>query len=245
MAVSEVDLRRGGERAVTRWAGTASSHSFSFGPYYDPANVHLGPLLAHNDDLLPPDSGYPPHPHQDLEIVTWVVSGLLEHQRGDGARELLEPGQVQVLSAGSGVVHAERAVSSSEGPLRFVQVWLRPDTLGSTPSYRRADVRGLLEVEGLVLVAGATGSGAVLTLSCSGACLRAGRLHPGAVSELPEAALRHIYVTHGRVRVEPADCALEDGDAVRLRESPLIRLVAEEAAEVLVWDLPPEVRWEG
>ena len=124
-----VEVRRGTVRFLTRESGRSTRHSFSFGSHYDPENVAFGPMVCHDDHLLRPGAGFPDHPHRELEIVTWVLSGALVHADDHGHQGAVVPGTVQVLSAGSGVVHAEVAHESS-GPTRFVQVWLTPDATG-------------------------------------------------------------------------------------------------------------------
>ncbi len=132
-----IDVRRGGERFETTTDWLTSRHSFSFGQHYDPDNVGHAVLVAHNDDVVAPGHGYDLHPHADLEIVTWVLAGSLVHEDSHGHSGVLTPGVVQRLSAGSGVQHSERndAPGAAE-PTRFVQMWVRPDESGLTPSVR-------------------------------------------------------------------------------------------------------------
>ena len=132
-----IEYRSAAGRAVTRAEGRTTWHSFSFGAHYDPQNTGFEALVAHNDEQLPPGTGYPDHPHADLEIVTWVLTGALRHTSTTGSG-VLGPGQVQRLRAGSGVVHAE--VADGAEPTRFLQAWIRPDEPGLRPDYRRADV---------------------------------------------------------------------------------------------------------
>ena len=132
-----IDYHSAGARFVTRAEGRTTRHSFSFGSHYDPANVGFANLVAHNDERLPPGTGYPDHPHSDLEIVTWVLSGALRHTSTVGSG-VIGPGEVQRLSAGSGVVHAEMADGDAE--TRFLQAWVRPDTPGLDPHYRAGEV---------------------------------------------------------------------------------------------------------
>ena len=129
-----IEYRPGADRFVTRAEGRTTWHSFSFGAHYDPGNVGFGRLVAHNDERLPPGTGYDDHPHADLEIVTWVLSGALRHTSTVGSG-VIGPGQVQRLSAGSGVVHSEVADGPEE--TRFLQAWVRPDEPGLEPDYRQ------------------------------------------------------------------------------------------------------------
>lgn len=224
-------LYEGSTRFTTQEPGRTTRHSFSFGSHYDPANLGFGPMVCHNDDLLDPGAGYPDHPHSDLEIVTWVLSGALVHTDGDGRRLVLGPGRAQVLSAGSGVRHSEVADAAS-GPTRFVQVWVHPDEPGGVPAYAEdgADVRA---GGGLVDVAG----GAGLRLGRRGARLQVAEVGAGERLVLPDAPLLHVFSATGAVDLEGHDepLALGAGDAVRLRGAGQAAVVAREAGELLVW----------
>ena len=127
---------RAADRARTVESGRDTRHSFSFGAHYDPDNVGYGGLLVHNDDPLSPGAGYPDHGHTDVEIVTWVVSGVLVHRDDTAAAAAdLVAGTLQVQSAGAGIRHSEIADAAS-GPTRFVQAWLRPDVYDAAPARR-------------------------------------------------------------------------------------------------------------
>ncbi|MYS24114.1 hypothetical protein GA0115240_16071, partial [Streptomyces sp. DvalAA-14] len=129
-----IEVRRAGERrAAEPGAGIETRHAFSFGAHYDPDNVRFGLLLACNEERLAPGAGFAEHPHRDTEIVTWVLEGELEHRDGAGRTVRLGPGGLQRLSAGSGVRHEERNAGCT--PLRFLQMWLHPDTFGGPPDY--------------------------------------------------------------------------------------------------------------
>jgi redox-sensitive bicupin YhaK (pirin superfamily) len=111
-------------------------HHFSFNDYYDPENVSFGPLRVFNEDIVQPASGFPPHPHRDMEIVTYVLGGELEHQDDQGHRGRILPGEVQVMSAGTGIVHAERNPSRS-APLHLLQIWIAPRRRGLPPRWEQ------------------------------------------------------------------------------------------------------------
>ena len=131
-----IDVRRAAERFTTRTDWLTSRHSFSFGPHYDPVNVGHAVLVAHNDDVVAVGAGYDTHPHSDTEIVTWVLEGSLVHRDTLGGSHVLGPGAVQLLSAGTGVLHSERNdAAGAARPTRFVQMWVRPDEPGLPPGY--------------------------------------------------------------------------------------------------------------
>jgi redox-sensitive bicupin YhaK (pirin superfamily) len=222
-----IDYHSGSARFVTRAEGRTTQHSFSFGSHYDPRNVGFANLLAHNDEWLPPGTGYAEHPHSDLEIVTWVLSGALRHTSTVGSG-VIGPGEVQRLSAGSGVVHAE--VADSEAETRFLQTWVRPDVPGDRPHYRAGEVR---LGSGWTCVAGA---GGVLDLAAAGTSLYAADLAAGERLALPDARRLHVFIAAGQVML--AERRLQDGDAARLVGEGGRDLVGEERAQVLVWALP-------
>lgn len=127
-----IDIRRAVDRTVTYGPGITTRHGFSSGAYYDPANTHFGRLVAHDVHALRPGAGFDTHPHRELEIVSWVLSGTLLHEDSTGRRHTVRHGTAQHLSAGDGVEHAER--NGGDDELRFVQMWLLGEA--GTPSYR-------------------------------------------------------------------------------------------------------------
>src|SRR4051812_8983383 len=144
-----IDIRRADERPHTQIGWLDSHHSFSFGGHYDPANTHHGLLLVSNDDRVRAGSGFSTHPHRDMEIVTWVLSGSLEHQDSEGNHGLLYPGRAQRMSAGRGIRHSEMNPSPVED-VHFVQMWVPPDTEGIDPGYQQLDVNDQLRGGSLV-----------------------------------------------------------------------------------------------
>lgn len=228
---ARAEVRRGADRSVTVAEGRTTRHSFSFDRHYDPANVSMGFLLCNNDDLLEPGAGYPPHPHRDLEIVTWVLSGALRHEDSTGRGGLVVPGLVQRLSAGSGVVHSE--VNDDPSPLRFVQMWVQPAAYGASPSYDQADV--LLGPAWAPLATG-HGDGAV-HLGNPEAALHGARLEPGDIVLLPDAPLLHLFVARGSCEVEGVG-VLAEGDALRVHAGGGHRVSGSSGgAELLLWQM--------
>ena len=231
-----IDVRRSATRFTTQDPWLTSRHSFSFGTHYDPGNVAHAVLVAHNEDVVAPGHGYDTHPHADLEIVTWVLEGSLVHQDSAGRSGVLVPGVAQRLSAGTGVLHSERNdAPGADVPTRFVQMWLRPDEPGLTPSYDQRDVPaggGLLPV-----VSGIAGLDAAVRIHTSGAALHVARLDAGESVVLPDAARLHVFVARGTVDLEGVG-ALAEGDAARFTGEGGARVLAAGPAEVLVWQLP-------
>lgn len=217
-------LYGGSSRSSTSGTGRLTRHSFSFGPHYDPANLGFGPMICHNDDLLEPGAGYPDHAHSGLEIVTWVLDGVLLHTDDRGNTEELRPGTIQVMSAGSGLRHSELADAAS-GPTRFIQAWVRPDDPGATPGWRSERVD---PGHGLTTVAG----GGALPIGTSGAGLAVARLAAGESVSLSEAARLHAFVAVGHGWLDGHE--LTSGDAARLTDQGA-GFTADADTELLVW----------
>jgi redox-sensitive bicupin YhaK (pirin superfamily) len=224
-----VEVRRAGDRFTTTAPGRVTRHSFSFGGHYDPGNTSFGRLVCHNDDRLEPGSGYDDHPHRGLEIVTWVLSGALTHRDDAGRSGVVTPGRVQVMSAGSGVVHSE-VVEPGAAPTRFVQTWVLPDQPGGAPSYDSADV----DPGGRWLpVASGSHPEAATRIGTRGATLWVAELAPGEGLELPEARQVHLFVATGSVELT-GDVDLGTADAVRLLDASG-GLTARTASQLMAW----------
>jgi redox-sensitive bicupin YhaK (pirin superfamily) len=226
-----VEIRRGSERFTTREDGRLTRHSFSFGSHYDPENTGFGPLVCHDDHRLRAGVGFEDHPHADVEIVSWVLEGALEHS-SDGRAEVVRPGTVQVQSAGSGIVHREVAVPGA-GPTRFVQAWLTPDHTGGSPAYDAAPV-DLPEGE-LVPVASGHREDAAVRLGVASATLWVARLAAGGTLRLPDEPLQHVFVARGALARFSLAQPLADGDAIRITDEPGHELTAAVPTELLVW----------
>ncbi|GAA3396137.1 pirin-like bicupin family protein [Cryptosporangium minutisporangium] len=250
----KVDVRRSASRDRTKIAWLDSKHSFSFGTHYDPANTHHGVLLVNNDDIVQPGSGFETHPHRDMEIVTWVLQGSLVHQDSTGHSGVIYPGLAQRMSAGRGILHSEKNDSvrvqgrvgggrragdaaGATGPVRFVQMWVLPDTPGIDPGYEQLEIEDELLRGGLVPVAsGMAKHDAGIRIKNSSAALYAARLQPGSSVRLPEAPFLHVFVARGAVTVEGTG-PLAEGDTARLTATGGQRVTAAEPAELLVWEM--------
>jgi len=145
-------IQRANERTSFDHGWLKTSHSFSFAEYYDANNVNWGALRVFNDDTVDAGAGFPPHPHRDMEIFTYVISGELEHQDTMGNRGVVGPGGIQFMSAGTGVRHSEFNHSQTND-VHFVQMWVVPDEGGITPGYEQLDIEDDLLRGGLVPIA--------------------------------------------------------------------------------------------
>jgi redox-sensitive bicupin YhaK (pirin superfamily) len=229
-----IDLRRSADRFHTQLDWLDSWHSFSFGPHYDPANTGFGLLIVSNDDVVRAGGGFGTHPHRDMEIVTWVLRGELEHRDSTGTVGIIYPGLAQRMSAGSGITHSEMNASRS-ADVRLVQMWVLPDTLGIAPGYEQRDVNDALAAGGLVPVASGQGHEDAITIHQRDAVLYAGRLTSGTCVDIPDAPHVHVYVAEGAVTLNGGQ-PLAAGDAARLTVAGRVDLTAPtDGAEVLVW----------
>ncbi len=234
-----VDVRRAADRLATTISWLDSKHSFSFGRHYDPSNTGHGLLLVNNDDVVRAGSGFETHPHQDMEIVTWVLQGSLVHQDSTGHTGVVYPGLAQRMSAGTGILHSEKndAAGYPRTDVRFVQMWVLPDAAGVTPGYEQLELADELLAGRLVPVAsGRDGHDSAVRISNRHAALHAARLQPGQSVALPDAPFLHLFLPVGSVELEGAG-VLAEGDAVRFTATGGQRLTAVTAAEVLVWEM--------
>jgi redox-sensitive bicupin YhaK (pirin superfamily) len=235
-----VDVRPGASRFHTRLGWLDSWHSFSFGSHHDPANVGHGLLLVSNDDTVAPGGGFGTHGHADMEIVTWVLSGELEHRDSAGNEGLIGPGLAQRMSAGRGIRHSEMNHSATE-PVHFVQMWVPPDRAGVEPGYEQRDVSGALAAGGLVAVASGRGHEGAVHLHQTGAVLWVARLDEGEAVTVPDAPFVHLFVARGSALLGDGDGGrpLQGGDAARLSGAGARPLTAVDPAEVLIWETEP------
>ncbi|SDC12796.1 pirin family protein [Actinokineospora iranica] len=250
--VSEVDIRRSADRFATEIGWLDSKHSFSFGRHRDPTNTHFGLLLVNNDDVVTPGAGFETHPHQDMEIVTWVLRGALVHQDSEGHNGIIYPGLAQRMSAGTGILHSEKNDSwrlsggpEHADPVHFVQMWVVPDEAGKAPGYEQLEIDAELLAGGLVPVASGMDKHmgeAAIRIGQRHAALYAARLAPHGTVTLPDAPFVHLFVPKGTVSLEDGG-PLDTGDAARLTATGGQRVTAgAEGAEILVWEMHAGVR---
>lgn len=247
MNAPTTDLRRADERFHTRISWLDSRHSFSFGGHYDPAEVGHGLLIVSNDDRVAAGGGFSTHPHRDMEIVTWVLDGELEHRDSEGNDGVIYPGLAQRMSAGSGIMHSEMNHSSTSD-VHFVQMWVPPHERGITPGYEQLDLNAELDAGGLVPVASGRGHDSAISIHQQHAAMWVSRLEAGRSVDLPASPFVHLFVARGAVELSQTDgapgapLALAAGDAARVRDAGHPVVTATERAEVIVWESDLEVR---
>jgi redox-sensitive bicupin YhaK (pirin superfamily) len=228
-------VRRASERGRSNTDWLDSRHTFSFADYVDPNQMGFGPLRVINEDVVAPGRGFGRHPHRDMEILSYVLEGALEHADSMGTGSIIRPGDVQRMSAGTGVLHSERNHSPSE-PVHFMQIWIEPDKRGLAPGYeqKRFDDR---KRNALRLIASRDGREGSVTVH-QDASLHAGALDPGATVRLDLGRGRRawVQVLAGDVIVNGKSLARGDGAAAS-EESSLTIAGGREPSEVLVFDL--------
>lgn len=237
MSENKIQIKRSDERFKTDIAWLDSRHSFSFGEHYEAQNIQHGMLLVSNDDIIRPGHGFMTHPHRDMEIITWVLSGELEHKDSVGNKDIIYPGLAQRMSAGHGIWHSE-INPSKEKEVRLVQMWVLPDTESVDPGYQQLDINNELSKGGLVPIASGRGHNAAISIHQKGAVLWGGRLKPGETVKIPDARYVHVYIAKGSAKLEGAGM-LQEGDAVRLTSagSPGLAADLKTGAEVLIWEM--------
>jgi redox-sensitive bicupin YhaK (pirin superfamily) len=230
-----IEIRRAAGRFVTQTDWLESYHSFSFNGHYNHHNVSHGLLVVNNDDIVMPGTGFATHTHADMEIVTWVISGRLEHRDSQGNHGILYPGLAQRMSTGTGIEHSEHNPNPDEA-VRFIQMWVTPDTQGVPPSYEQLDVNSYLHQGVLVPVASGRGGDGCITLRQRDAALWVARLQGDETLVLPDCAFGHLFVCSGSVQIASGNTLLH-GDAARLTGASQFSIMALEPTEILYWEM--------
>jgi hypothetical protein len=231
-----MQVRKSAERGHANHGWLDSHHTFSFADYVDPAHMGVSVLRVINEDRVQPGTGFPTHGHRDMEIVSYVLEGALEHKDSMGNGSVIRPGDVQRMSAGTGVRHSEYNASNAE-LVHFLQIWILPDRAGHAPGYEQkhfapAEIDGKLRV-----IASPDGRNGSVTIH-QNALILSTRLNDGQIATHALAPGRRAYVQVARGRVTANGVALSAGDGARLENEPAVTLAGGEHAEVLVFDLP-------
>jgi redox-sensitive bicupin YhaK (pirin superfamily) len=228
-------LRPAGERGYANHGWLDTRHTFSFADYYDPNHMGFRALRVINEDRVAPGKGFGAHGHRDMEIVSYVLAGALEHRDSLGTGSVIRPGEVQRMSAGTGVVHSEFNASRTE-PVHFLQIWLLPSRRSLPPGYEQkafapAELDGALRP-----VASPDGRDGSLSIHTD-ATLYAGRFGDGqaAVHALAPGRHGYVHVARGNVKVNGRD--LSSGDGAAISGEPAMTIEGVDAGEVLLFDL--------
>ncbi|MCF5232158.1 MULTISPECIES: pirin family protein [unclassified Pseudomonas] len=231
-------LRKASERGAANHGWLKSFHTFSFANYWDPREQGFSDLLVINDDRVAAGKGFGQHPHRDMEIFSYVLEGALEHKDTLGTGSVIRPGDVQLMSAGSGVAHSEFNHSQSHG-VHFLQIWIVPNVVGAEPRYQQEHFSAAQKRGRLQLIISPEGTDGSLNVR-QDARVYAGLFNGDETATLDVPADRHVYVHVARGSVELNGHRLQEGDGARLCNERQIRLSQGEDAEVLVFDLRPQ-----
>jgi redox-sensitive bicupin YhaK (pirin superfamily) len=227
-----IQIRPSEERGRNKLSWLDTHFTFSFDQYYDPDHVQFRSLRVLNEDVVAPGSGFPMHPHQDMEILTWVLEGGLEHRDSSGGSGTIRPGELQHMSAGKGVMHSEFNPSQKD-PVHLLQIWIVPEKRGLKPEYEQlsfadADLRNKFS-----LVAGPK---APVTIH-QDANLYIARLDKGVEAKQNLQTGRHAWAQIARGTVKLNGTELKAGDGAAISKEIEVRIVAQEPSEVLLFDI--------
>src|SRR5512146_323415 len=216
------EIRRSDERGFADHGWLKSRHSFAFAEYFDPAHVQFGPLRVINEDRVAPGGGFDTHGHRDMEIVSYVLAGALQHKDSMGTGSIIKPGDVQRMSAGKGVLHSEFNASKTE-PVHFLQIWIMPEAIGIAPGYEQKHVAAAEKRGRLRLVAARDGRDGAVTIH-QDAAVYAGLFdgNEGATLELAPGRKAYVHVARGDITANGT--ALSAGDALKLSDIDAVKL---------------------
>ena len=230
-----VSVRRADERGRTDWGWLDSRHTFSFGEYHDPRHMGFRTLRVINDDRVAAGAGFGTHGHRDMEILSYVLEGAIEHKDSMGTGSVIRPGEIQMMRAGTGVMHSEYNPSKTEG-LHFLQIWIVPDRRGLAPAYGQKPVDREAARRGFALLASPDGREGGLQIA-QDASLWLALVEKSERRELALAPGRSAWVHVARGAVGVNGHALSEGDGAAVSGTDAVALAGTGSAEVLVFDL--------
>jgi len=230
-----ITVRKSSERGKTKIDWLESRHSFSFGEYYDPANESFGALRVINEDWIAGGAGFPPHPHKDMEIVTYILEGAIQHKDSTGGGGVIKPGEIQRMSAGTGIVHAEFN-ASRDRPCHLLQIWIMPSKKGITPGYEQKQIDAAAVQNHFSRIAGPDPQSNEVRL-VQDAEIWAAKLDPEveAIHALAQGRKAWLQICKGDVSVNGEN--LGAGDAAVITDQDQIAVRSTTAAELLLFDL--------
>ncbi|MBV8939259.1 MAG: pirin family protein [Alphaproteobacteria bacterium] len=228
-------LRPSAARGAAQIGWLDSKHSFSFGSYYDQAHMGFGPLRVINEDKIKPRSGFGAHPHRDMEIITYVLEGALEHKDSLGTGSVIVPGDVQRMSAGTGIVHSEYNPLDDEA-VHLLQIWIEPEQQGIAPGYEQKNFSAKRKSGQLTLLAAKDGRDGSLTIH-QDASLYVLDLDAGQTFHYTMGAGRMAWVQMARGEAVVNGHTLKQGDAAGVRQEKMMEFTANQQSEILIFDL--------
>ncbi len=229
-------LRRSEDRGLANHGWLNSRHSFSFADYYDPRHMSFGPLRVINEDRIEGGTGFGAHPHRDMEIISYVIDGALEHQDSMGNKTTIRPGEVQRMSAGTGVVHAEMN-GEKDKATHFLQIWVVPETRGIKPGYDQKSFDASFADRNLVLVVSKDGREGSVSIH-QDADIYLGKLKSGESVDFKPRHGRGVWLQMIKGEAKALSTGLKAGDGAAITDETRIDLTAGADAEFLIFDLP-------
>ncbi|MEM1114503.1 MAG: pirin family protein [Pseudomonadota bacterium] len=230
-----MSVRHSEERGRASFGWLNSHHSFSFGSYHDPAHMGFGPLRVINEDRVAPGAGFETHGHQDMEILSYVLTGALRHEDSMGIGSTIRPGDVQRMSAGTGVLHSEFNASESE-EVHFLQIWILPNERGLQPSYQQEAFPASDKHNRLRLVGSGDGREGSVSINRD-VDLYASLLDAGVSLQHSIALDRRVWLQIVRGEVEANGLCLTTGDGLALADTAQVELIAAAESEILLFDM--------
>jgi quercetin 2,3-dioxygenase len=235
MIFTMLSLHPAAERGRTKIGWLDSRHSFSFGDYHDPRNMGYRALRVINDDRVAPGAGFDTHFHRDMEILSYVLEGALEHKDNLGTGSVIRPGDAQRMSAGTGVMHSEWNHSASD-PVHFLQIWILPERRSLAPGYEQKTFDPAELDAGLRLVASHDGRDGSVTIH-QDVNIFASRLAPGAVVTQALLAARFAWLQIARGSATLNGMKLAEGDGASASDEPRLHITSDSGAEIILFDL--------
>lgn len=230
-----ITIRKAADRGHTNIDWLDSHHSFSFGDYYDPRQMGFGPLRVINDDRVAPGGGFGAHPHRDMEIISYIVSGALEHKDSLGTGSVIRPGDVQRMTAGSGIRHSEFNPSRTE-PVHFLQIWIQPNEKNLTPSYEQITLANSAKRGVLRLIASQDGRNESVTIH-QNTDVYASMLSPGQEVKHSIASGRGAWLQIIRGAASVNGNTVQTGDGAAIEQEQQIDIRATDETELLLFDV--------
>ncbi|KJG39710.1 pirin [Photobacterium angustum] len=228
-------VRHSDQRGLANFGWLNSKHTFSFGHYYDPQHMGFSALRVINDDIVAVGGGFDTHGHKEMEIISYVLEGAIEHKDSEGNVHILSAGEFQLMSAGSGIYHSEYNASHTE-PLKFLQIWIQPNSFGNKPSYEQKDFG---KQQGLTTIATPTGENGTLLIK-QDAKLHQLVLKPNSKLSIDIATGRKIYLHQVNGILSVNDIELNAGDGAKIENLYTLNFAnrGQEEVTALLFDLP-------
>lgn len=226
-------VRRSQERGIARFDGLNSCHTFSFGHYFDSKHMGFGPLRVINEDKVKPGKGFPTHGHSDMEIISYIIEGSLEHKDTTGGVSIITAGEIQRITAGRGIRHSEYNASTTE-PVHFLQMWILPSHKGTEPGYEQKEIPNY--TENFQLLVSELGTEGSLSIG-QDIKLFVGKFHPGNIShfEMKEGRIAWLQIVKGTIEVN--DETLHAGDGASIEVAIDLKFKATSDTELLLFDM--------